>query len=147
VQQHLERLRLGGRVRWRESVGREIAASWPRLITKLAMLRLLGGVGLRRSGLSIVPDDSTAGRCHTRLTLGQRPDVNTSDRVRLRAERQAVVLLAGMEAQRKYNPRTVRNYHGRPDYRDALDLIEYFVQSNEELEAYPVLGRGLLELF
>jgi hypothetical protein len=93
-------------------------------------------IGLRSKGVSIVADDSTAGRCNARLRLPKSPEVNNSDRMRLRAERRTIFLLAGMESQRKYDPRSVRHYHAHIDYSNAVDLMSYFVHDDEELEVY-----------
>jgi hypothetical protein len=42
----------------------------------------------------------------------------------------------GIKAQRKYNPRSLRSYHGSSDYLQAVELLQYFVGSPEELNLY-----------
>ncbi len=56
--------------------------------------------------------------------------------MRLGAEKSAVISFAGPAAQRKYRPSSMRNYHGHSDRASAIDLMNYFVGSNEELNAY-----------
>lgn len=66
------------------------------------------------------------------------------DRARLKMERLVVSKLAGIEAQRSFDPNSVDCGDGLPgghwdgvsDYHDAIGLIDHFVGSNEELEAY-----------
>jgi hypothetical protein len=41
-----------------------------------------------------------------------------------------------VEAQRLYDPRGVRNYHGHSDYSNAITLLGYLVESDEELKLY-----------
>jgi hypothetical protein len=63
-------------------------------------------------------------------------EIEPTGRTRLLAEKRAVVSLAGLEAQRRYRPSSVRNYHGSDDYQNAASIIEYFCGSPEELEPY-----------
>jgi hypothetical protein len=51
-------------------------------------------------------------------------------------ERSVAVALAGLEAQRRFNPRSVRRHHGAHDWERATDLVSHFVSSTEETEAY-----------
>jgi ATP-dependent Zn protease len=108
-----------------------------------AVVAVLLGVGLRKRGVSIIPDveDDTAGRVHTRSSLRGNPEYDNSRRIRFNAEDRVVVKLAGIEAQRRFNPRSVRNYHGSSDFRTAIDLLCYFVGSDAELNAYVRLLR------
>lgn len=69
--------------------------------------------------------------CFTGTLEGER-----TGRMRLLAEKRAVVFLAGIEAQRTYRPSSVRNYHASHDYKHAVEVIEYFSESPEELDAY-----------
>lgn len=94
------------------------------------------GVGIGRLGVSIVPSDGAAGTCHTNKTFSGSPDAHTTDRMRLGAEKRAIILFAGPAAQRKYRSSSVRNYHGHSDRHGAVDLMNCFVGSNRELEAY-----------
>jgi|APFre7841882630_1041343.scaffolds.fasta_scaffold10852_4 hypothetical protein len=43
---------------------------------------------------------------------------------------------AGPLAQRRFSSRSIRRFHEQEDYEKAVDLVEYFVGSDEELEAY-----------
>lgn len=56
---------------------------------------------------------------------------NKYDRVRRKAEKNATVLMAGMEAQRRFRPSSVRSYHGTKDDTDVLDYLEYFAADKE----------------
>src|ERR1017187_6792653 len=62
--------------------------------------------------------------------------LETTGRMRLGAEKEAIILLAGPAAQRKFRPSSLRNYHGHSDRHSAIELMDYFVGSNRELEAY-----------
>jgi hypothetical protein len=93
-------------------------------------------IGIRKQGISIIANSDSSGRIHHCFALGERPDVATSDRGRLRAEKLAMVSLAGMEAQRKFSPRSVRNFHASSDYQNAVDLMSHYTCSDEELGAY-----------
>ena len=42
----------------------------------------------------------------------------------------------GPAAQRKFRPFSLRNYHGHSDPTKVVDLMNHFVGSNRELEAY-----------
>ncbi|MGP8173545.1 MAG: hypothetical protein ACLP7O_03240 [Terracidiphilus sp.] len=45
-------------------------------------------------------------------------------------------LLAGEIAQQRYNPRSVKHYHGASDYSAAIDILTYFTYNQRELEAW-----------
>jgi hypothetical protein len=92
-------------------------------------------VGLRR--ISIVPDRGSAGRVHHAPIWGRyNPEWDASPQVRLRGERLIRVSLAGMIAQRRFNPRTVRHYHGAEDHAKAVDMIFRLAASDEHADAY-----------
>ena len=93
-------------------------------------------VGIGRLGVSIVPSEGTAGTCHTLKGFRGSPELETTDLMRLGAEKRAIILFAGPAAQRKYRATSIRNYHGHSDRNRAIDLINRFVGSNRELEAY-----------
>jgi hypothetical protein len=107
-------------------------------------------IGLKKRAISIIEDEESLGRVGTRLALGERPDIAASDRGRRRAEKHAVVSLAGIEAQRKFCPGSVRKYHGSVDYHNAVDIMSYYIPSDKQLEAYfkylLVHTRELIEL-
>lgn len=81
------------------------------------------GIRLGKKGVSIIPDGETSGRAHLPFTFRNNPAFDNSDRMRLHLERQAQVYFAGLEAQREFNPRSVRNYHASSDYRGAVNLL------------------------
>lgn len=94
------------------------------------------GQSVGRKGISIVPDAETSGRVHLPLALTNAMETRPTGRMRSLAEDRAVVWLAGLEAQRKYRSRSVRNYHASQDYENAVDIISYICGSPEELEPY-----------
>lgn len=102
--------------------------------TAVAAVHLRVGIG--RLGVSIVPSEGSAGTCHALKTFSGNPDAHATDRMRLGAEKRAIILFAGPAAQRKYRSSSIRNYHGHSDRHSAIDLMDYFVGSNRELEAY-----------
>ena len=65
--------------------------------------------------------------------MGQPDYEELTDAKRLIAERDAIMALAGMEAQRKHPPSSVQHYHASHDYNNAVDLISYFVKDESEL--------------
>jgi hypothetical protein len=104
-------------------------------------------LGLPYSGkraISIIATEDYRGVFVHRNIL--RPDeiYTNEDRARLKMERLAVAKLAGIEAQRGYDPKSVNYGDGAPgahwdgvsDYHEAVDLISHFVGPIEELEAY-----------
>jgi hypothetical protein len=68
--------------------------------------------------------------------LGRLDSVELTDANRVKAERWAIMYLAGLEAQKKYSASSVRNYHAAADYSGALDLMSYFAPETKELQAY-----------
>jgi hypothetical protein len=92
------------------------------------------GVSLRQ--VSIEPDESSAGHVKHQRLLDKTVAYDRSDRNRMRVERLVIVCLAGLEAQRKFNARTVRHFHAHSDYQSAVGAVERFTTSNEETQAY-----------
>ena len=93
--------------------------------------------GLKIHNASIVPTPGFQGLVRYASPLcGQRPDYDTSDRVRRRAESEIVVWLAGPEAQRTHSPRSWRAHHGASDFSKAIDLASRFNGSDEAMRAY-----------
>jgi hypothetical protein len=90
-------------------------------------------VPLRQKGASIIPnrEDGTAGRVFAWETFGERyrPDTKNTDAARIRCERAAMVFLAGIVAQRKFNSRSVRFHHGELDFHNAVNMMGYFFES------------------
>ena len=95
---------------------------------------------LRRSftRVSIVPDDDTLGHVKYRgYAAGFRPDLEITLRVRERLEAAVMTSLAGVEAQRVYEPTAApEDCGGESDYRAAIDLASYVSPDPEELGAY-----------
>jgi len=54
----------------------------------------------------------------------------------LRAERVVQVLLAGSEAQRRHKPSSVRRWHAKSDYCQAVNVLSNFAPDPRELQAY-----------
>ncbi len=87
--------------------------------------------------LSIIPDDSSLGRHFSGpYFTGVNPEFDDSPRCQRRLENKALVCLAGPAAQRRFNPHGYRHYHGKSDYRQAVDLLSYIAPEPEELGAY-----------
>ena len=59
-----------------------------------------------------------------------------SDHVRRKIERDVLVALAGTAAQRIFNARSVRWWHGENDRSVAQELLAYIAPDMEELIAY-----------
>jgi hypothetical protein len=94
------------------------------------------GQKIVQSGASIRPSADFDGNESLRACFTESLEVERTGRMRLLAEKRAVVFLAGIEAQRTYRPSSVRNYHASHDYKHAVEVIEYFSESPEELDAY-----------
>jgi hypothetical protein len=94
-------------------------------------------VPFRKAGATIMPAGNAgcvyAGHI---FQQGHRPDENSSDAVRLRCESEAMVFLAGTEAQRKFHKLSIRNHHGESDFHSAVKLMSYFFFDPPVLEAY-----------
>lgn len=103
--------------------------------------------GKGKHAISIVPDGSTQGHFLSKHILrGRRIDVGTTGADQLKMERLVVVLLAGMVAQRRHRPSSIRTWHGSSDFHSAVDLIGYFAGNDREIEAYLKLLRIRAEL-
>jgi len=95
------------------------------------------GIRIGRRGVSIIPaKDGSLGLVDILKGFRGRPDIMTSDRMRLGAEKQAIVSFVGEIAQRKFRPRSVRRDHGWSDRYKTTDLMGYFVATDKELRAY-----------
>jgi hypothetical protein len=51
-------------------------------------------------------------------------------------EKYVIANLAGITAQKKFNPRSVRRYHASIDYENAIDLLSRYASSDEVLNAH-----------
>lgn len=95
--------------------------------------------------VSIIPAGDSAG--HVRHYPGRLAPWAAS---RGRCERRARVCLAGPIAQRRFSPRSVRNYHAAGDYQLVADLALSLSGSSEEADAWVRLwniqARQLVEL-
>ncbi len=92
---------------------------------------------VRLKGASIVPDRTSAGRItHSHPLKGINPELDSSTHSRVRMEKMVRILLAGTIAQRKFNAKGYRHYHGRQDHERATDLLMHYTGSTEEVEAY-----------
>jgi hypothetical protein len=100
----------------------------------VAAIQLRVGIGSR--GVNIVSSEGAAGTCHILKSFSGSPELETTGRMRLGAEKMAIILFAGPVAQRTFRPSSLRNYHGHSDRKRAIGLMECFVGSNRELEAY-----------
>ncbi len=100
-------------------------------------------VRLTSKHLSIIPDDSSAGRHFPGPYFpGVNPEFDDSPKCQRRLENKALVCLAGPAAQRRFSPRGYRWVHGDTDYRHAVELLSYTSPEPDELGAYV----GLIEI-
>jgi len=85
---------------------------------------------------SIIPnDEGSLGRVLAYKYRTFDPDVDTSRRTTRLIERDSVILLSGLTAEKKYSGRS--NYRGAgSDFRSADDLLNYLCGSSEETYAY-----------
>lgn len=95
-------------------------------------------IGLHKNkAVSILADPKSLGRTRkSGAGLVHRTEWDGSDRKRLLAERHAMACLAGVEAQRHNDPRSIRSGDGSSDWSAACELLEPFVESPEELRAW-----------
>jgi hypothetical protein len=63
-------------------------------------------------------------------------DLNGSDRTRNRGERAIIICLAGPIAQRRFAPRSWRQWHGVSDYHAALDIALRLNESSRAAKAH-----------
>jgi hypothetical protein len=96
------------------------------------------GILIGRKGVSVVPAPSgeSLGNASMPLTFRKCPEFDDSDKMRLRLELHAMCLFAGIEAQRNFNPRSVRSYHAHKDNHDAVTLLSYVFFDPDVLSAY-----------
>jgi hypothetical protein len=67
--------------------------------------------------------------------------IDGSDDCRLSMERAVQVCLAGIEAQQRYRPSSIEDWHGTEDYHQAVSLIGHFSPHPRELAPYIELLR------
>lgn len=63
-------------------------------------------------------------------------DSEVTARLERTAYRRIVAALAGICAQRLFNPRTCRNYHGSEDYKQAISLAGHILTGENEMEPF-----------
>jgi hypothetical protein len=107
---------------------------------------------LRKKGASIVANEYSAGRVHTNLGRGDNPEFSYSDSARFRVERNVMCSMAGIEAQRKCRPSSVRHYHESIDRENAIDWLTRLSEpSNDEFPVYwkllRIRTRAMVNLF
>lgn len=80
---------------------------------------------LHKKGATIVPDKNvSSGRVQSRMGRGVGAISYTADgRAQLLAERHVMMCMAGIEAQRRHNPRSVRSRHFASDREQAIDWL------------------------
>lgn len=105
----------------------------------IATLRL--GNRITKKGVSIMPDDSSNGRAHTKDTFRGRPDMERTPRIVRDLENSIICSMAGLEAQRKHNPRSIRSYHDESDRVGIALLLSYLSTEEKELKLYEALLR------
>ncbi len=72
---------------------------------------------------TIIPASDYSGVVeHQNPLRGIRLDYDGSDRARMRAESAIIISLAGPAAQKRFNPRSWRSYHGASDFELVTDL-------------------------
>lgn len=104
------------------------------------------GFARKRLGLSVIPDEDSAGRAWHKKSL-RRGDLewSGSDASRLRAERLVMIALAGPVAQQLYAPRSWRAWHGRSDFEEASHVVLAHSGSSDEASLYLKLLRKRTE--
>lgn len=92
---------------------------------------------LRFKKVSIRPDSDSLGRLvHRKFKAADNPECNSSARIQLLMEKHAICALAGREAQRKFNPRSIRSYHHRSDYGQVIEYLSCRVADGEEIRLW-----------
>jgi hypothetical protein len=99
-------------------------------------------LGRGKHVLSIVSEGTAQGYLLSeRIVRFRNGDLSTTDANRLKMERKVVVCLAGMVAQQRFKPSSVRSWHGSSDFQAAVCQISSFTASDREREAYLKLLR------
>jgi hypothetical protein len=83
--------------------------------------------------ISIIPDDSY-GRVLNNL-LVPNPDIDKSDKNRIQMEKNVMIYFAGFIAEKLYHEKSNITY-SKDDIHLAVNLLDFFVSSNEELQKY-----------
>ena len=100
-----------------------------------------------RKALTIIPTEAYSG-CFVHHNILKNLDWDNSDRSRLKMERNVQALLAGIEAQRRYDETSITygegfgNWDGGPDYHEAVNLVSCLASADpKETELYMELLR------
>jgi len=94
-------------------------------------------VGSRVKRITVAPTTDTSGHVvYSNPLRGISLEWDDSDRARMRIERAIKVCLAGLTAQRIYNPRSWRRYHGTSDHDLAIDLALRMWGREEQASLY-----------
>jgi len=92
---------------------------------------------LRKKGASIVPNDYSSGRVHSRRGRGEDGHTSNSGQAQLLAERYVMLCMAGIEAQRRHNPRSARSWQFESDRDQAIDWLGTVCEfSSDQFAAY-----------
>jgi hypothetical protein len=84
-------------------------------------------IGDRRSR----PHEEWGRLCHHHKIMGgMRPDIARTKGIKTRLEKLARISLAGTAAQRHFNAKSYRRYHGASDMQNAVDLISHLTRPN-----------------
>lgn len=100
-----------------------------------------------RKALTIIPTEAYSGCFVHHCILKNDVEWNASDHNRLKMERSVQALLAGIEAQRKYDETSITygegfgNWDGGPDYHESVNRVSYFTSGPKEIELYIELLR------
>jgi hypothetical protein len=113
-------------------------------------------LGVKVLSVSIDDREDSAGRLTHSARIGGDPSTSpTTDKMKCNAERQVIVILAGLESQRRHRPSSVPSYRKSAAYNIAADehvavgLLHHFVGDTKEIELWlPLLqyrARVLIE--
>ena len=94
-----------------------------------------------RKGVTIPQDEGQSSFRQQRAFEDVHQAIDVSDNGRLRMERAVQVCLAGIEAQQRYRPSSIEDWHGTEDYHQAVSLIGDFAPHPRELAPYIELLR------
>jgi hypothetical protein len=94
--------------------------------------------GMRLREITIEPEQGSQGSITGEFTAGITRDIEgeVTAETRLHCEQYAIHALAGTEAQRKFNARSLRSHHGHSDYHNAVDVLSRLCSSPEHEQKY-----------
>jgi hypothetical protein len=94
-------------------------------------------LGVKVHNVTIVPKGDTAGRMqHARRILGKYPEIDDSLPAKVRMGKNLMIWLAGLAAQLRFKPRSVRSYHHAGDYIEAVVIAEHLHGDQESADAF-----------